>query len=83
MFERIFPKRAQVDQLADRGLVEAFRVVYRLLEPIWRGAFRHLGPGASLADVLDLAPPEQAELAEVTLRAAGLDPRATGWPFAS
>jgi hypothetical protein len=73
--------QAQADQLTDRRLVEALRDTYRLLEPTWHAAFRQLGHGASLADVLDLTPPEQAELAEATLRVAGLDPRATGWPF--
>jgi hypothetical protein len=76
--------QAQVDQLADARLVEAMRTAYRVLEPTWHGiGFRALGPAADLAELLELAPAELAELVEVELRAAGLDPHATCWPSES
>ena len=57
------------------------RTAYRVLEPTWHViGFRALGPAADLAELLELAP---AELVEVELRAAGLDPHATGWPSES
>jgi len=40
----------------------------------------HGDPMAPLADLLALAPPERADPARARLRAAGLDPDATGWP---
>ena len=72
--------QAQAQQL--RGpLPAAFGRAYLTLEPIWHqiGA-RALGPAATLAELLTLAPAELAAQVRGELAAAGLDPEATAWP---
>jgi hypothetical protein len=71
---------AQAAQL--RGpLPAALGRAYLTLEPLWRATgLRALGPAATLAELLSLAPPELAAQVRGELAAAGLDPNATAWP---
>jgi hypothetical protein len=70
---------AQAQQL--RGpLPAALGRAYLTLEPIWYQLARALGPTATLAELLSLAPPELAAQVRADLAAAGLDPDATAWP---
>jgi hypothetical protein len=71
---------AQAAQL--RGPIPAaFARTYLALAPLWSAVgFRSFGPGATVAQVLQLAAPELAERVRGDLAAAGVDPDATGWP---
>jgi hypothetical protein len=71
---------AQAEQL--RGpLPAALGRAYSTLEPLWRAAGRRaLGPLATLAELLSLAPAELAEQVRADLTAAGVDPDQLAWP---
>jgi hypothetical protein len=71
---------AQAAQL--RGPIPAALAgAYLELQPLWHAVgFRALGPAATLAQLLQLAPPEQAAVVRDRLTAAGINPDATGWP---
>jgi hypothetical protein len=70
---------AQARQLRDPAVRAALRRAWQVVDPL-RFLPGHGRPDLPLADLLALAPPELAELARAELRAAGLDPDATGWP---
>jgi hypothetical protein len=71
---------AQAAQL--RGPIPAALAwAYLELLPLWHVVgFRTFGPAATLAQLLALAPPEQAARVRARLTGAGIDPDATGWP---
>jgi hypothetical protein len=71
---------AQAAQL--RGPIPAaLASAYLELQSLWQAVgFRILGPSATVAQLLALAPPEQAERVRADLTGAGIDPDATGWP---
>jgi hypothetical protein len=70
---------AQARQLRDPAVRAALRAAWEVAAPL-RFIPGHGRPDLPLADLLRLAPPELAEVARAELRAAGLDPDATGWP---
>jgi hypothetical protein len=70
---------AQARQLRDPHVRAALRRAWPVVGPL-RFIPGHHDPAAPLADLLDLAPPEPAAQVRAELRAAGLDPDATGWP---
>ena len=70
---------AQARQLRDPAIRAALRVAWQVVDPL-RFTPGHRDLAAPLADLLDLAPVELAEPTRAELRAAGLDPDATGWP---
>jgi hypothetical protein len=54
---------------------------YLELERLWYEAgFRAFGPGATVAQLLQLATPEQAARVRSDLATAGVDPDASTWP---
>jgi hypothetical protein len=73
---------AQAAQL--RGpLPAALGRAFLALQPLWHGARRRLGPGATVAELLALADrldPELAAGVREDLTGAGLDPDQLGWP---
>jgi hypothetical protein len=71
---------AQAAQL--RGpLPAALGRAYLTLQPLWQAVgLRRLGPTATLAALLALAPEPLAAQVRADLTAAGLDPSATAWP---
>jgi hypothetical protein len=71
---------AQAQQL--RGLLPAaLGRAYLDLQPLWQATgLRALGPAATLAELLSLAPAELAAQVRADLAAAGLDPSAVTWP---
>jgi hypothetical protein len=70
---------AQARQLRDPRVRAALRQAWQVVDPL-RFIPGHHDPTAPLAELLALAPPELAATVRVELRAAGLDPDATGWP---
>ena len=70
---------AQARQLRDPAVRRALRRAWQVVDPV-RLIPGHGDPLAPLAELLALAPPEQADPALAELAAADLDPDATGWP---
>jgi hypothetical protein len=70
---------AQARQLRDPAIRAALRGAWQVADPL-RFTPGHRDPAEPLVGLLDLAPPELAAPIRAELRAAGLDPDATGWP---